>query len=503
MIFAGNYEEVHAYMNAPRVSFGSEYSFLQLLFSIFKPFTAYTINQVLMHFIAFFGMYLLLKRYIFKNIENTLYMVSISLLFALLPFWPSGGLSVAGQPLITYVFLNIYYKKDTKKDWLVLILFPFYSSFVLSMVFYISFVGLVWLRDLVTKRLNLRFTFALGLFTLLYIFVEYRLFDSFFFHHSFVSHRTEFVPDYYDFFQAIKRAIIHFLIGQYHAASIHTVFAPFVIYMFLQNFFSSKRDKLFLALFSLNLFISIWYGFWKYEGWIEIKDAIPILKSFNFSRYHFLTPFLWYVLFALAIKNFLILNVSKYKVYIVQGILVLTLLSLFYSSDFVHEYRNSHITYKQFYAEKVFDKIAKKIGKPKESYRVVSIGIHPSIARYNGFYTLDGYLGNYPLAYKHQFRKIIAKELEKDKSLKKGFDNWGSRCYMFVADIGYNYIRKKEQVYPISLDINADALFKMGGRYIFSSYFIKNAEANSLKLVDTFEEEDSAWKIYLYKVNIK
>lgn len=46
---------------------------------------------------------------------------------------------------------------------------------------------------------------------------------------------------------------------------------------------------------------------------------------------------------------------------------------------------------KQYYAVDLFRQIQTYIGKPQRSYRAASIGLHPSIAQYNGFYALDTY----------------------------------------------------------------------------------------------------------------
>jgi hypothetical protein len=40
----------------------------------------------------------------------------------------------------------------------------------------------------------------------------------------------------------------------------------------------------------------------------------------------------------------------------------------------------------------------------------------------------------------------------------------------------------------------------MGGQFIFSAVPILNAEENGLELKKTFDQKDSAWKIYLYQV---
>ena len=118
----------------------------------------------------------------------------------------------------------------------------------------------------------------------------------------------------------------------------------------------------------------------------------------------------------------------------------------------------------------------------------------------NGFYTADGYCVNYPLKYKHKFRKIISKELQKNITLKRGFDEWGNRCYMFINQIGYNFIRKKNDVFPIVVELNSSALLDLGVKYIFSSYEIENYNKNNLSYLGSYTTQDSPWKIYLYKV---
>jgi hypothetical protein len=127
MIFGSSPSIIEQYMNVPRASLGNELDFILWLFYFFEPFAAYTINQTLIRLIAFIGMYLLLNRYVFQ-IKQKNYSSAISLLYALLPFYSSAGLSVAGLPLITYVFLNLRYGKDNRNDWVILFFFPFYSS---------------------------------------------------------------------------------------------------------------------------------------------------------------------------------------------------------------------------------------------------------------------------------------------------------------------------------------------------------------------------------------
>jgi Lhr-like helicase len=141
---------------------------------------------------------------------------------------------------------------------------------------------------------------------------------------------------------------------------------------------------------------------------------------------------------------------------------------------------------------------------------VVSLGIHPGIAQYNGFFTLDIYTDIYPLKYKNQFRKIIEAELEKSETLRRVFDKNGKRCFLLSSELhGSDKIRglafsrgitKWEQHLKIQqLDMNTDAFKSLGGEYVFSAVEIMNCDENQLVLERIFETEDSPWRIYLYR----
>jgi hypothetical protein len=137
---------------------------------------------------------------------------------------------------------------------------------------------------------------------------------------------------------------------------------------------------------------------------------------------------------------------------------------------------------------------------PQSGYRVASIGLHPAIAQYNGFYTLDTYNNFYPLSYKHRFRQIIAKELKKNAKLKNYFDTWGGRCYIFADELGKKYDYRKHSKKKIRhLQLNTKKFKAMGGRFIFSSVPIMNASNNRLRLLNVFDDRNSAWRIYVYE----
>jgi hypothetical protein len=247
-----------------------------------------------------------------------------------------------------------------------------------------------------------------------------------------------------------------------------------------------------------NFLLSVWYAFWWYKGWEPIKEKITILSTFNFARYHYFRPMIIYILFAVSLQTLWRLNKKWWRA-LVAVLVVLQLAELVPTNEQI-DYKHSP-SFGKFYAVNEFNDIKKFIGKPVQDYRVVSIGLHPAIAQYNGMYTLDSYNNFYPLSYKHQFRKIIAPELAKSKTLRDYFDQWGGRCYIFVSELGehYQFSRNTKKVIH-HLDLNTQALKKMGGDYVLSSVPIENAQENHLQLQKVFTDKNAYWKIYLYKV---
>jgi hypothetical protein len=166
------------------------------------------------------------------------------------------------------------------------------------------------------------------------------------------------------------------------------------------------------------------------------------------------------------------------------------------------EHREQRLTFAEFYSPGIFRDIRDFIGAPPAEYRVASLGLHPAIALFNGFHTVDAYWVNYPLEYKHRFRRAIAGELAKDAKLAAYFDGWGSRCYLFSAELGQQYLYTKDSPKRRieRLDVDTAALADLGANYILSAVEIGNAAELGLELQRTFARDDSRWEIFLYAV---
>lgn len=485
----------------PRDAYGTEFSGIQWLYQLFSPVVAYTWSQTITRIFAFLGMYLLLKKHFIKNDDAYPIRVWVSLAFAITPFWPSGMLSTLGQPLALWAFLNIRARKGTWREWLTLTLLPFYSSFILGFFFFLTAMVLLWLRDVIVKKdWNIKFLASIAFMTSLYLAIEYRLVYSLVFPKEPTS-RNEFVSSKLHFWHTIRLVFKNYFLGHTHVMTLHTfVIVPlsFIVLWIILKRKTWHEDKRYIQLFILNFVLSVWYAFWFNEMWQPLKEKISLLNTFNFARFHFLRPLIIYVMFAVGCLILWKIN-NKCKVF-VKVCLILQILVLFAANPEIY-YRVCHTpSFNQFYAVQQFKQIDHYIGKPKSSYRVASIGIHPAIAQYNGFYTLDTYNNYYPLSYKHQFRKIIAKELDKSPELRDYYDHWGNRCYIFVAELGKHYAFQKTSKKKIHhLDLNIKQFKKMGGRYIFSAVPILNAEQDHLHLLKVFHNKESAWTIYLYE----
>ncbi|WHY70572.1 DUF6044 family protein [Fictibacillus enclensis] len=488
----------------PRDTFGTEFSGIEWLHHLFPSMMAFALSQAITRCFAFMGMYLLLKKHFLKEPEVWPISVWVSFAFAITPFWPSGMLSTLGMPLALWAFLNIRNGDSTPKNWLTLILLPLYSSFVLGFFFFLASMGIFWLYDaLIRKKRNWVFLGGIALMTAVYLLVEYRLVYSLLFPQEPTS-RDEFVSSNLGFWHAVRLTFENYLLGHTHVMTLHTAVILPVLFIVMWKIWKSgiKTEKTFIWLFMINIILSVWYAFWFYKGWQPIKDKVSLLNTFNFARLHFLRPLIIYLLFGLGCRFLWKMGFGWKKA--VKWALVLQILILFGANPEIDYRVIGKPSFKEFYAEKQFEQIKEYIGKPQSSYRVASIGLHPSIAQYNGFYTLDTYNNYYPLSYKKKFRKIIAPELEKNRTLRTYFDDWGNRCYIFVDELGKNYDFTKNSHKKIRhLDLNTDAFKRLGGDYFFSAVPIENAQENRLKFLKAFSEKDSAWKIYLYKVQTK
>jgi hypothetical protein len=487
----------------PRTALQSGLNVSVLLYYVLTPVAAYVANYMLVHLVAFAGMLLLLRAHVLTEDDDVPLALLLSTCFFLVPFYTAHGISVAGQPLLLYAFLNLRAERGRARDYAIVGLFPFWSSIVLVGPFLTTLLLFIWAVDSIrTRTPHTRFLVAILLFACTYAAVEYQMISALFVEKTYVSHRstwdrwTDLSPT-----SNMRRSFEILLTTFYHTGSFSTVViigTAAVAYIRLRT---SRRDAgAFTFVVAAIVAACLMYGFY---DWIVFLFAplIPALKFFNASRFYYLLPPLWFVLFAMSLREFKHLRFAP----VVFAVLIAA--HTYNVVRFDIEFRNnvklllrrtiSEPSYDEFFSQELFAEIGAFIGQPRESYRVVSIGMHPSIAQFNGFYTLDSYQSNYPLGYKLMFREIIAEELGKNAALRDYFDGWGNRCYVFVDELGIANTGGR----PLQhVELNTAALARMGGKYIFSASEIVNYKDNDLVFEGEFDGRAGTRKIFLYRV---
>jgi hypothetical protein len=501
LLFASSYTPNETVMQAPRIAFGSEWSLIAWLFVWFKPIVAYNINVILMSLVAFVGTHLFTKNTLKLSPKIAPF---VALGFALLPFWFSGGLSSAGQPLLFWSFDRILKKHNSAIDWIIFILFPFYSSLILSGLFMmflmIGYLGLNFLK----KESKVAYgagILSLFILTVGYILVDYRLFLDILkigTPAGFIPHRVEFMQGN-TFAECLKATKNSFLGGQNHFPSFHTnLILPLVCFYIIYGFVKQKKlVTIVLCLIILGI-IAIIDGFWNFAGFETLKDKLPILKAIQFDRFYSLYPILWFGVFVLIIRELS----KKIAIGLASIQVVIVLFSNQLVGDYIKKTTNGreYVSYREFYAEDLFSKVKTVLKRDKNpNKRVGMVGLHPAIAQYNQIPTIDGYAVLYSLAYKHQIQAIIQPELNQNKFIKNYFEHWGSRCYLFdnEAVISGDGILKKQKCCTEKLDYNFEKLKQLKCGYILSAIEVKHPSEH-LKLLSMLE--DTNWRVWIYKI---
>ncbi|EDZ40922.1 hypothetical protein RB2083_436 [Rhodobacteraceae bacterium HTCC2083] len=501
-IFAPS-SSIIAQYDIPRVALRSEFQLPSLLNTVLSPLAAHIVLTLFMQVVAFTGMYVLLMRRI-PGCGSPIVCIGVALCYALLPFWPPGVLGVAGLPLVLYAFLGLHQEERHWHLWAIILLFPFFSSLITVGFFFLCFATGIFLYDLLVRRqFNLAFFCGLALMSVAYLLVEYRLVSNAL-DPVFPSHRQEAFPSFVSYEKGLSRAWGNLLNGQYHVHSLQSkVIWPVILLALLltgwKRKFTDTRLQLMVGTVCLCAAMSLFLGLWSSVAMEPIRTSIPFLLKFNFSRFHWLHPLLWFLAFAWALALIAqhIPNRRLGSAILLLAILTQALWAGYQNHSIKTAQKTHGITYTAFFAPALFSKIKEDVGKPLDEYRVVSLGIHPAITAYNGFHSVDWYLTYYPLEKKHALRRAISKELDKDVNIKRYFDNWGNRLYLFSAALGRDFLGKRKTD-PIPMpEYNLEEMRIQGVRFIFSRVELLNGPP----LFGMYQHADSNWDIYVYSLD--
>ena len=467
-------------------------------------YKAYIFSSILVRIIGFFSMALLLKEYFIREEEYRFIVWLCALAFCVLSIFTPFGISVLGQPLLLWAFLNLANRSRLLVSYLIIAFFPFYSSIVWLAIPFAALLGLLGIYYLSKSKLNVYYVAGAILLIMVFAAANFSMLSATFAKTGFISHRNAY--NLYMFekpgvMQSLGDAFLMFFYTHYHIAIFITSISCMAFALTIK-----RSEPLLLSIFVAIVLICLFQGFYSYpEYWFSAK--LSIMKSFRFNRFSILLPFLWMLGFAIALSK--MQKSSLLKPLVLPFLLLQVFQSLAGNDEVVHNYRaltghQKFPNFENYMAPKLFADIRNYIGKPTNSYYVASLGISPSVSQYNGFYTLDGLMSVYDLRYKESFRNVFAGEIAKSEDIAQYYGGWGNRCYIFSSELGIKH--QAFNCYKFSnqsiqhFDFNAQAFKDMGGRYLISAIEIKNSDATGLHLEKVFTDSQSWWRVYLYSV---
>lgn len=504
------------------------------LYRLFSAVNAFLIQYAVVFLCGFFGMYLAVK----EMTGSSILAVAMGGCFCMLPIPPVYGLSVMGVPFLLWCFLNLWNGRRIVFSFLYLLFFGLTTHLVLIgyVVLGLWLLALLW--SILKKCCNRWICLGFGFLMLLYVLVNRSLFYELIFGGgSYVSHREELVNVAMPFWEAVKGV---FLNSAQHANSLHgylilPTFAALILGVVFYRRLDPKRKKRCIAAvagMAILVGIAVLYGICKCQPVVDFRNRCSgFLRYFQLERFYWLYPAGWYLEFGLCFSVWWeagrqgcdvrekransrigkLVHSPLFQLATLVLVLLPTLQLIKVNSYFflnVNQHNNGsgvtgYISWGSFYAEELMLELENAIGREKEDYRVAHVGLSPAPALMHGFYTADGYSNNYPLEYKHRFRRVIAGELEKSPETAAYFDDWGSRCYLFNAESGYAYmLGKQDRTVYHDLEFDTTALRELGCEYIFSCGEILNAQELALELLGYFETEDSFWGVWLYELSL-
>ena len=491
----------------PKFTLVSTYNVYYWLNLLLPTFYAFQVYNIFISGVALIGMWLLCRQHLGASEPASAF---LALSFAFTPFLPTWGLSIAGQPLLLFVILNIRKGPPAIWNWLVLAAFPFTSNFQSAGVFILFAFAVLIGRDIVQKRPARRLLLAFAILLAVYLATKVDLIQNLLGGEGFISHRMEMRRFPASLGICLKIFARYFLLGNVDVAlSLHTfVILPFVCLAYAMHIFRKRELPHGLtATLTIILLICFYIAMLNLGPVVEFRNNSDVLRMFSLERFHIFLQLLWHIAAAQAV----LLIVPRYQNRMLLVVAAMQLAVCFaYQPTYYERFVKRFIgvvpyhyifTYEDYYAERMFDNIKAAIGKPQDTYRMASIGIPPAVSQYNGIRTIDGYSSNYPISYKHQFRNIIAGELEKNSNNKGFFDYWGSQC-IIVYDQGLPYFEThvtRGMAPPgRAITLSPDALRELRCDYILSAENIRNPEKSGLRKLAIFSS--AIWHVSLYEV---
>lgn len=536
-----------------------------LLYRILSPFAAYAVMHWLCLTAGFLSMYALGKKMGLRAAVSW----AMACLFCYIPFYPVYGLAALGQPMLTLCGLTLGEEaaKNAKyRRWagcyLGIALFAACSS--LTLVGYVwvaaGLLGTVYMAAAgMGKKTGYGPALRVGggtlTLTLVYLLCNTDLLRSLR-GNGFSTHRQEMVLRATEHpLESFKELI--FRGGSYSPVYSSGILAAAVLLTLAVLFFGGRKGKAarglakawrLMGLLCLSALAAV---LWNCEPVVSLRLRLGGMAAyFQADRIYWCFPFLWMLVLGFVLESVWALGEygtgddhvrgmgavsaepscagerlgagktgASWRTRAMAMVGCLLLLGIEGFQVFRDSPLNKNIrlmlqdgyrqvTWESIFMEDVFARIDGAIGEDKDDYSVVSLGIYPSVALYHGYTCADGYSNNYDLAYKHRFRRMMARELEENEEALRYFDEWGNRLYLAGAPYGINGMVAKGQSGYTDLDYDLDAMANLRIRYLLAAAPVELSSASrsqtalTLELVEgsPFTDDTAYYEVWVYRI---
>lgn len=509
--------------------FNSPFDIKRIFYFYLDTIYAYISSAFLCRIIGFIGMYLFIKQNFQKiNDEHIICLTSLS--FICLPFYSIYGISLIGQPLLLWGFINLLKHDKIIISFIIIIFFPFYSHIAFTTPFFTIYllIGCFFI-----KNISKYFFIGIILYLMFSILANINLFEivlnNEITNRSYTSNEQIFPSGLGILFLTIKTIFF----GYMHATNFNAI--PIFVLLVLIFINTKINFKFFYILILILITTSLIFATFPIIQYY-ISPYLTILKSFNFSRVIFINTIVIYIILLECIS---ILKKERYKGYIITFIISIQLLLNIlinkeicyniFNKEFNYEVINRiadfdglfrikiksykkdstlkfiYVPYADSYnsiiSKNLFKKVDSTIKKSKNEYRIASLGFPSSIAVLNNIKTFDSDLDVYPMKYLTLFDQINKSELNKfdnKKFIPHGTEILSSELFLKYNE--FKHTKYEDWIKINNLNLNTKILKENKCDYILSCVEIINYKKIKLKFITKITDINSIYDIYIYQL---
>lgn len=537
----------------PRVSLGPQLTAQNLLYLVLPPYWATVVAEILARAIGFWGMYRLVAHEMCSSREDRIAVAVVAAAcFSLFNYMPGAFLSIIGLPMLAAALIALARRRASPLDFAYIVFFPFASSLALVGLFTLALVGLAALDLLARARWGaaLRLILAGAMLAAGYAISDHGLL-ALTLTGAFETQRSLRATRDASPLGAGLSVLKSFLTGVFHA---NPAVAPWAVLVALAGAVSEWTSAARASAWRGGGFVGRHAITTCLAGILALSllavlpamlqhvlPLPPVMREFDFKRWLWLGPPLYYLAFGLAVVRLaaLLSGTSRLRATAVAALLVLPQIAVLVlmsdpgsrllarlASQAQHDtltgvpnvvtaglrklYAEDRIglTYDEYYSPRLFDAVEKLIGRQRGEVRLATVGADPFIANYNGFQTTDGYFQVIPLSYHARLHAVIRDELARDEALARYFGEWGNRVYLYSADLFKGGKGCKTSCLvdrapaSITLDYDAAALAGLHIDALISVSSVANAGQLGLTELGVARAAGSPWRFYVYRFGL-